>query len=443
MPGPKRRIYWRDQGRGPPRAYADLRDYAGVGGRREPLICPGEKLATTDADVAQVLLADRLRLLEEARRTAGLTGHHATATSQLAPYAQLHLEAKLRSGKVTEQWLASTQRHLERAVAFFGAERELASIGVVEVRKWIELLRQTPSRKGGSLTDGVARHHLNSLSNLYRRAGGEGVVLPGFNPAAAVMEKPSAAPRHEAQWLEVPDATLLLEATQRQQLRRADLAVPYLHELVATFLLTGGRRLEVFGLEVSDVNFERKTVTFRPNRWRRLKTPGSHRVVPLWPQLEAILRPYLNRRAGEEIMEGQAARVLLFPSPKPGPEQMLWNFQKALDQVGGGEGWGVTPKVFRHTYCTARLQTLDGGAPVSIFTVGRELGHGGESLVRRVYGHLGQHRHRAEVVEYRQEGSDAAGVVTEFGTNSGTNPIEQHPDAVSASAVTSARSSAG
>jgi len=45
----------------------------------------------------------------------------------------------------------------------------------------------------------------------------------------------------------------------------------------------------------------------------------------------------------------------------------------------------------------------DAGAPVSVFTVAREMGHGGEAMVRRVYGHLGQVRHRAEVVEYRVE----------------------------------------
>jgi len=44
---------------------------------------------------------------------------------------------------------------------------------------------------------------------------------------------------------------------------------------------------------------------------------------------------------------------------------------------------------------------LDNGAPVSVFTVGRELGHGGDSLVKKVYAHLGTVRHRAEAVEYR------------------------------------------
>jgi integrase len=53
------------------------------------------------------------------------------------------------------------------------------------------------------------------------------------------------------------------------------------YPLLATFLLTGGRESEVTRLELDDVSLDRKTVTFRPNTWRRLKTPGCHRVVRL------------------------------------------------------------------------------------------------------------------------------------------------------------------
>jgi integrase len=77
--------------------------------------------------------------------------------------------------------------------------------------------------------------------------------------------------------------------------------------------------------------------------------------------------------------------------------------RKALDAVSacvGLEKGYVRTRVFRHTYCATRLQTLDNGAPVSPFTVAKELGHGGTALVERVYGHLGQFRHRSEVVEY-------------------------------------------
>jgi len=63
----------------------------------------------------------------------------------------------------------------------------------------------------------------------------------------------------------------------------------------------------------------------------------------------------------------------------------------------------VRSKCFRHTYCAARLQTLDGGKPVAIYTVSRELGHSSTDMVEGVYSHLGNVRHRADVVEYRVE----------------------------------------
>jgi integrase len=373
-------------------------------------------VATTDADVAQVLIAGRLKELEAIRRERQLLGVKKRAT--LFEYARLHLIAKAKAGKVTDRWLHAAEVYLSKAVAHFGAERNLAAISVEDVRRWAEHMRALPSRLGGTTTGGTVRHHLNALSNLYRRAQGEGYVLPGYNPVAALMDKPTAE-RREARWLEVHHAALLLEAARTVALRRADLAIPFLYPLLATFLLTGGRRAEVLGLEVSDVSFDRKTVTFRVHDHRRLKTATSARVVPLWPQLEEILRPYVFG------LDRPPTR-LLFPAQHGDGESMVGNFDGALDQVAIRAGFWeyvldrdgkqvldkagkprkrgtVRSKMFRHTYCSARLQTLDHGAPVSVYSVGRELGHGGESLVRRVYGHLGNVRHRSEVVEYRVE----------------------------------------
>jgi integrase len=84
---------------------------------------------------------------------------------------------------------------------------------------------------------------------------------------------------------------------------------------------------------------------------------------------------------------------------------MLTDWRDLLDEVAaaGWKGADIRSKMFRHTYCAARLQTLDGDAPVSVYTVAKELGHGGEAMVRAVYGHLGQVRHRAAAVEFRVE----------------------------------------
>ena len=60
-------------------------------------------------------------------------------------------------------------------------------------------------------------------------------------------------------------------------------------------------------------------------------------------------------------------------------------------------------KPLRHTYITARLQTLDRGQPVSLWAVVREVGHASTQMIERIYGHLGEVRHRSDVVEFRVE----------------------------------------
>jgi hypothetical protein len=55
--------------------------------------------------------------------------------------------------------------------------------------------------------------------------------------------------------------------------------------------------------------------------------------------------------------------TLLFPSFITGREAMVIDWRKTLDRVAERAGWGqgeVRTKAFRHTYCAARLQTLEG-----------------------------------------------------------------------------------
>ena len=85
---------------------------------------------------------------------------------------------------------------------------------------------------------------------------------------------------------------------------------------------------------------------------------------------------------------------------------MLVEIRRPLDAIAERAGWApgeIRCHGFGHTYCATWLQTLDHGAPASPFTVAREMGDGGDALVRRLYGHLGTVRHRSDVVEYRVE----------------------------------------
>jgi integrase len=242
---------------------------------------------------------------------------------------------------------------------------------------------------------GTIRHYLNALSGLYRRAEAERVVAPGFNPVAGMIGKPRGTDE-EARFLSVPAAALLLEAARTYKPKRSDMvSVPHIFEILATFLLTGGRKNEVLGLAPGDVSFERGVITIRPHPWRSLKTRGSRRTVPLWPQLREILEPFMDPASRPP---GQ----LLFPSRRG--KGMIHDLRRPLEAIAKRAGLDpgeIHIHAFRHTYAAARLQTLDHGAPVSPFTVARELGHISTALIERIYGHVSGTRHRAEVVEYR------------------------------------------
>ena len=405
------------------RFYADVRDFAAVLDSHErsgriALIPEGSKRATNDRQVADVLYAGLLKELRERSRTHVATGRWKSIG--LEAFAAEHLLKKASAGRTVPKWLRTVEHHLSEAVLFFGKDTDVAAIGPADVANWAEHLSQKGSGRRGpdgrerKLGASAQRKYLNSLSNLYRRAISDRYIKAGANPVAALMEKPIPE-IHEARFLEVPDASLLLEACRTYQPKEGSPgeSIPgeMLHAIVATFLLTGGRASEVLGLTVGDVSFERARVTFRPNAHRRLKTRTSARSVPLWPQLRAILVPWVDD------LEDQGATSLLFPSVRG--TGMVTDFRKSLDAAAARVGWQageIRSRMFRHTYCVARLQTYnrvlrraaDGSdqelqVPVSRDEVARELGHGGTSLVERIYGHVSEAKHRCEQPEYLVE----------------------------------------
>lgn len=355
------------------------------------------------------------------RQASGVEPEVMQPAPGLKEFAGHHLVMKARSGEFTADHLAAMEQRLNVAIEFFDEGRPVDTIGVEEVRGFAAALRERPRRKprqcptcgttaphlagrqamcrsagcaavwtAAGTSPGTVKHYLNAMSNLFRRAQEEGIVAAGHNPVTVLMEgRPRPRPK-EAHWLETHDAALLLEAARTFKPKRSEVAMPYAYPLIATYLLTGGREKEVLGLEVDDVSFDRGVITFRPNRWRRLKTITSHRSVPLWPQLREILQQHLYG--------GEQPRVtgLLFPSVRGEDQSMIRDARKMLDAVAERAGWKageIRTKAFRHTYTATRLQTLDRGAPVSVYTVAKE---------------LGPRRRRARQADLRPPGPDAA-----------------------------------
>jgi integrase len=392
------------------RAYGDFRAYADVGGGREALSEPGQTWGTTDPEMAEALFLKRLAELRELQEGRTIQRKRHTTLGRLAA---AHLRKKKAAGKVTESHLRNLEYELRAALQFFGRARDPRTIEPSEVQAWVEHLRTQKTRRGSTMSDPTVRHYLMALSDLYGRAIELMVVDPGYNPVRMLKEKPSIRPAREAQFFEVAEAALILEAAKIvDQRERGSTAAPGLYPIVATMLLTGGRRAEVLGLDVEDVSFDAGRIRFRPNAHRGLKTRTSHRTVPLWPQLRETLQAWMF--ANEPRTAG-----LLFPARYGG---MVGDLRKSLDAVAelcGMKEGDIRTKMFRHTYCSARLQTVQrivkpGKDPavdedayeyveVSRFTVAKEMGHGGTALVERVYGHAQDNPHRLEVVEFRAE----------------------------------------
>ena len=376
----KDRLYYRE-GRG---WYMDLRD---KGGGLKACIPLGERHATHDRDEASSLLTQALEALETAQTD--------TADPLLSTYARYHLKAKERSRRRAQSTIARDERALRVVLGYFGERVRLSGINVAGLTEYIAHRRSQPgSKPDTTIAAQTILHELHALSGLYRRAVAEGKAVS--NPIAALKdlgEKPIVE-RCEAVYLEIDEAVRLLSAAEALDSNPHSRAIPYLQPVLSTFLLTGGRASEVFGLLLDDIDFDRGLIGFRPNPWRQLKRKRHERAVPLWPQLRKTLLDYVgsyDRQSGD----------LLFPSNDGRMIKDLRGSLKAALKAAEIEKH-VTLHTLRHTYTAARLQTTDGGAPVSAYTVMRELGHSTISLIEKTYGHLLDVRHRSPVVEYRE-----------------------------------------
>ncbi len=193
-------------------------------------------------------------------------------------------------------------------------------------------------------------------------------------------------------YLKRDEVASLLDAAARLD-REPSRHLPDREVRLALFCYTGMRRNEAMGLLVPDVDLDRNLIHVRPNSYRpNLKTATSQRVVPLVPELRALLVRWIGERN-----EG-----LLFPSPSG----LMYRDIRGL-LSGALKAAEITTPVtvhgLRHTFTAARLQSLDGGHPVSAWTVACELGHRNVTLIERVYGHLLRDRSaaRTEGVSYR------------------------------------------
>jgi len=336
------------------RWYGDFRPYADVGGALEALIPTGERYATPDLGIAKGLAKERLAELRRLRR-AGHGGRDVDLR-RLGPFVDYHLACEAQRKDADPVGLAQVAQRLEVAIGYFGAETLLRDIGTIRLQEYVHYLAGRV-RWEGTANEGIEpigpstqRKYLRALSKAFRRARAVEVLPSHHRPFADLMDLPEVEVG-EAEWLDGPTAALLLEAARLFKPKRPSQAVISAFTIIATLLLSGMRPSEGLGLDIRDLDFERGLIKVRRNRHRRLKNRRSRRVIPMWPQLEEILRAYLE-------LLGNPSEGPLFPSPKD-PTKPVRGIKRIVEELALRIDYRgkLTPKIFRHTYRAARLQT--------------------------------------------------------------------------------------
>jgi integrase len=227
---------------------------------------------------------------------------------------------------------------------------------------------------------------LSTLSAILRTAKKWDYRCVGVNFEALTL--PERGERIEARFFTPEEARRILASTPEPYATAFEVAA-----------LTAMRPGELFGLKVTDLDFDRRTISIRRSaRYSKLQAPKTNtsaRVVPIPERLATRLRLYVNA-----LPENSAG--LLFATRKGTPlcannvvQRYLW---PVLDRLGIPR-CGL--KAFRHAHSSLLVET---GAPMTVAQ--KQLGHKDARVTLGIYSHvIGDSQRRAvekvaEVLDY-------------------------------------------
>jgi integrase len=354
-------------------------------------------LGTTDVKLATKRYHDLVQRLEQARTNIanGIAAKPIEQAVTIASFTPIFLKKwqKVRTREPKD--IASMESRLFRAEQFF-EDTPLHELTTKLLTEWMERLQQNPGPTKREVKQGLKiRHaglsasqvsqHLGAVGQLLKYARGDGHVPSGFDPLHDVVGRPQGNKR-DTWWLEPHKALAFIRAADAEGIG----------PIVRVPLYTGLRSKELRGLLVGDIDVAEGIVHVRKNvHTRRTKTERSTRRVSIWPDLRPTLERLVANRPPDALLFGSEDGRMVNNIPIT-----AWRRAAAASGANKSETEPFTPHGCRHTYISQRLQCLDGGVPVSPFTVIKEVGHTTLKLLEDRYGHVAQRRVRVEGFSY-------------------------------------------
>ncbi len=322
--------------------------------------------------------------LEAAKARIGLTAklrHPPPTPTPLRPTTDLTFELYAR------QWLALRVRHVTPSTAetyLAALERfivpRLGHLRCTDINRqaleawvvWAEGLRQG---SGKPYAQDTMRQWFRALLTILRDMAAD-MDLQDPTRRVRAPERPEQQPIREQNTLTGDQMRSLLAACQEK--------FPQRLAEVAVMALTGARAGEVYGLKWDAVDLDAGRITIkravsRSELLERTKTK-AHRVIPMHPDLKAILKAHKERQEVSDVECLAPGMVFLADNGKmrdPKSAKKLWG---ALCKAAGITQ-RVGPQVLRRSLNTLLL--LEGVDRVTLRAI---LGHSSESMTQRYAG---------------------------------------------------------
>lgn len=351
------------------------------------------KLETDVFSVAKLRLADKAAEIEALRRSGkAVTAGSGTVGDLMAVYQQrTNSDTELKPASITARLVALKKLHKTWP--------ELAGLKPLQVTtpavaEWATRFKAdgTNFRPPGAKTTirGNSATSVNRAIDTLRRVMDIAVERGAIhtNPVVTKTESGRLKKKVTRTKLELPsnaDVQRIFTAMENNG------AVGGWGEEAADFcrflLCSGCRVNEVGCITWGDVDWEKRQV-----RVRGVKTETSDRVVPLFAELETLLRKVIERRK-------RAAQFTPDRKPATEPADRLFRInecQKTIDRACATTGvQRITHHDFRHLFATRCIE-----AGVDIPTVAGWLGHSdGGVLAMKTYGHLRQDHSQAQAAK--------------------------------------------
>lgn len=257
----------------------------------------------------------------------------------------------------TPRTYATKRNRLLMLCDVFGSMR-LQDITKADIKRYLGTRYGAVSPDTGRpLRPATVNRDLMTLSGLFREAWDREYV--DRNPCRGIRQKAEENTRDR-----------FLSDDEESRLMTA--AAPHLRPIILTALHTGARRGELLRLMWADVDFKRRSVTFRAENTKSHQT----RHIPM----SDTLHDALKAMAPADVAWGASKPVFAHSHAKEGPRSIRTGFMAACARAGI---LGVTVHTLRHTFASRLVQ-----AGVPIYTVSRLLGHGDVKTTAR-YAHLG------------------------------------------------------